>query len=165
MERAFLSIFTGIPQTKLPPSDSSSKLDVSLSTLSSPNLTQTSSTISLNVMSGSNSSVQSASLSSSSGPRIRTYSQPLFPTGKRRSSGKLEQKVKSYSKRSFSDLSNYTFHPTMALNILCQLINELLVNAVNQKFHPFKALEMYCAFHRIMLYFAEKVFFFFFQYY
>jgi len=83
-----------------------------------------------------------------------------IPSASRTRSKSVESsKQKSPSRlrrRSSSDFEYNSFHPDMALMILSILMNEVLANAISEKMHPFKALETYCAFHRLLLSFAER---------
>lgn len=60
-------------------------------------------------------------------------------------------------RRTSSDFEHNVFHPDMALMVLGMLMNEVLANAISEKLHPFKALETYCVFHRLLLAFSAKV--------
>ena len=48
------------------------------------------------------------------------------------------------------------FHSDMAVMILGRLMNQALSYIVAEKFHPFKGLETYCLFHRLLLAVAAK---------
>jgi len=171
MEDAFFCIVTGLAQLKEP-----RKPD-------HPNLTKTASASHLPTGSSpshhqhfqsSRSTHQSRHLHSSSNPFLVSAPSSSSPSlsplpasssnqylwlpaspGTQRS--KTKEKVKSRPRsRSSSELDKITFHPEMALMVLCMTINEVLVSAINERLHPFKALEIYCVFHRILLAFAEK---------
>jgi len=84
----------------------------------------------------------------------------VVPSASRARSKSVESKQQQGARlrrRSPSDFEQNVFHHDMALMVLSILMNEVLANAISEKLHPFKALETYGVFHRLLLASIERV--------